>query len=191
MKLFSRSRILRGVLTPGEAAAFAAFALGVGSALVAGIHGAHSLADPRMLAGLLLFAPLAVAAAVDAGCHILPDPLLLIASGIALASLPMAEASQALAALATGAGAGAAGWIMNRLTSFGLGDAKLLAVLGLWIGDPVRLLAGVFAALAAAALFSLALMMARRANLKSAIALGPWLCAGGAAAWIAAAPPLA
>lgn len=190
MRLFSRSRILRGVLTPGEAAAFAAFGLGLGIACVTGLHGMHSLSDPQMLAGLLLFAPLAVASAVDAGCHILPDPLLLLAGGGALASLALGEPSQALPALATGAGAAAAGWAMNRLSSFGLGDAKLLGVLGLWIGDPVKLFGGVFAALAAAAVFSLVLMATRRANLKSAIALGPWLCCGGAAAWLNAAPAL-
>lgn len=190
MKLFSRSRILRGVLTPGEATAFAAFGLGIGAACVAAIHGTHSLSDPQMLLGLLLFAPLAVAAAVDAGCHILPDPLLILAAVPAVAGLTLAEPGEALTAFATGAGGAAAGWVMNRLTSFGLGDAKLLGVLGLWIGDPVKLMGGVFAALAAAAVFSLVLMATRRANLKSAIALGPWLCCGGASAWLTALPSL-
>lgn len=183
MQLFSRSRILRDVLTVPQALTYALISLVTVGALAAAVKAPVPL-TLGVAMSFLVCAPLAVAAAVDAACHILPDPLLLLAAVLALAGLPYGTRPAALLALATAAGAYLAGRLLNALTSFGMGDGKLLAVLGLWVGTPRLLIIGTLAGLAGAAIFSICLMAARRATLTSSVALGPWLVAGGVAAWL-------
>jgi leader peptidase (prepilin peptidase)/N-methyltransferase len=65
----------------------------------------------------------------------------------------------------------------------GMGDVKLAAVLGLYLGflGWGNLLVGAFAAFLFGGLFGLALMLARRAGRKTAIPFGPWMILG---AWV-------
>ena len=65
----------------------------------------------------------------------------------------------------------------------GFGDVKLAGLLGLFLGylGWGELAVGAFAAFLLGGLFALGLLVARRANRKSAIPFGPWMLAG---AWV-------
>ncbi|BDH08484.1 prepilin peptidase [Streptomyces seoulensis] len=140
------------------------------------------------LAAWLALTPVAVLlAAVDVRVHRLPDPL----------TLPLTPAVLALLALAAwlpdhtgtwrtalyGALALGAGYLALHLlnpSGMGFGDVKLAPALGAalgWYGWPTLML-GTFAAFATGALYGLALVVARRADRKSAIPFGPFLLTG-------------
>ena len=65
----------------------------------------------------------------------------------------------------------------------GMGDVKLAAVLGLYLGflGWGNLLVGAFAAFVFGGVFGLVLMLIRRAGRKSTIPFGPWMILG---AWV-------
>lgn len=65
----------------------------------------------------------------------------------------------------------------------GMGDIRLAAVLGLYLGflGFGNLLVGAFAAFLFGGLYSIGLMIARRANRKSEVPFGPWMILG---AWV-------
>lgn len=92
-----------------------------------------------------------------------------------------------LAALVCGAG-----YLLLALlrpTGLGLGDVKLGALLGLWLGwlGWPAVVIGVLAGFLLGGLAALALIIVRRADRGSAIAFGPWLLLGAAVA--TAVPP--
>lgn len=66
----------------------------------------------------------------------------------------------------------------------GFGDVKLAGVLGLYLGylGWSHVFAGTFAAFLLGGLWSLAILLARRGNLRSSIPFGPFMLAGAAAA---------
>jgi len=68
----------------------------------------------------------------------------------------------------------------------GFGDVKLAGVLGLYLGflGWGHVIAGTFAAFLFGGLWSVALLVSRRATLKSAIPFGPFMLAGAAAAML-------
>lgn len=80
-------------------------------------------------------------------------------------------------------------WLLYLALAFaypggmGFGDVKLAGLLGLFLGylGWDVLVTGAFAAFVLGGIFSLALLISRRANRKSGIAFGPWMLAG---AWI-------
>jgi leader peptidase (prepilin peptidase)/N-methyltransferase len=128
-----------------------------------------------------------VLASVDLASHRLPDRVVypavsvctaaLAADGALLGSWP-ALLRAALAAAAAVAVAGL-GWLVSP-AGIGLGDVKLLGLLGLvlgWLGWGV-LLAGVFLGLVAGALTSVVLVAARRAGWRTALPFGPPLLLG-------------
>lgn len=184
MELFwTRRRLLRGALTPAQAVTLGACA----TALVLWVRLLFDGPSLLIVLSGLAIAPLAVAAFVDSVCHLLPDPLLLVATLVAAPSLVYLAANGewkvvALACL-TSVLALAVGLALSSVFSFGRGDAKLLAVLGLWLGDPIGLLVAVTVALVGAGLYAIVLMVARRATRSTALALGPWLVGGAAALW--------
>ena len=79
------------------------------------------------------------------------------------------------------------GLALSSSFSFGRGDAKLLAVLGVWLGNPVDLLAAVIIALVGAGSYAALLLLLRRATRTTALALGPWLVSGAAVFWVVGA----
>ena len=94
-----------------------------------------------------------------------------------------------LRALAAAAVAFAVGYLVAAIApaALGLGDVKLLGLLGLllgWFGWGV-LLAGVFLGLLTGAVVSLALLVTRRAGWRTAVPFGPPLLLGGALALLA------
>jgi leader peptidase (prepilin peptidase)/N-methyltransferase len=86
---------------------------------------------------------------------------------------------------------GALGWVVSP-QGLGLGDVKLLGVVGLvlgWFGWGV-LMAGVFLGLLTGALVSVLLLLTRRVGWRTAIPFGPPLLAGAVLALaLAAVPP--
>ncbi|MPQ99160.1 peptidase A24 [Modestobacter sp. I12A-02628] len=135
---------------------------------------------------------------VDLLVHRLPDrvtgPAVLVVLGALL--LDGAVTGQwpavlrAVLAGAVAAGGAAALWLAVP-RGLGLGDAKLLGLLGPvlgWRGWDV-LLAGVFLGLLVGALLSLGLLATRRAGWRTAVPFGPPLLIGAALALAAAGPP--
>ncbi|MCL3777064.1 MULTISPECIES: prepilin peptidase [unclassified Actinomyces] len=151
---------------------------------------------------LPVLAALTVAGSTDAVCHRLPNRLLgpaalwaavcvvvdvlarlAAGTGPAQALLPLAGA------LGAAAGLGGATLLLALVPSgIGMGDVKLCAITGLWLGRlgwavPV---AGVVAGLLLAGLAAIVLMVLRRAQRDTMIAMGPYLVAGACAAWVLA-----
>ncbi|WP_208036727.1 prepilin peptidase [Streptomyces cyanogenus] len=143
------------------------------------------------LAVWLLLAPVGVLlAAVDLRVQRLPDPLTLPLAAAALALLGLAallpeHAGHWRTALYGALALGAGYYALYRLNpgGMGFGDVKLAvgmgAVLG-WYGWPTVLL-GTFAGFLLGALYGGALVLARRANRKTAVPFGPFLLAGALA----------
>ncbi|QHO91829.1 prepilin peptidase [Actinomyces sp. 432] len=145
---------------------------------------------------------LGVAGSVDAVCHRLPDRLLGLAALWLLASMPAlalgsaalgapaAEGWQArravLCALVVGAVALVV-WLI-RASRLGLGDVKLCALLGLWLGytGVQHVVNGLMLSFVLAGLSAIGLVITGRTGLKDTIAFGPYLAAGGWLAWLLA-----
>jgi leader peptidase (prepilin peptidase)/N-methyltransferase len=153
-------------------------------------------------AALYLTAVAVALALIDLDVHRLPDAIVLpsypvLAALLALASWNPGGVSDWGALLR--AGLGGAGLLAFYLAAaliypagMGLGDVKLAGVLGMvlaWFGWGA-LAVGAFAAFLLGALFSVGLMVARRAGRKSGIPFGPWMLLG-AFAGVAAGEPVA
>jgi leader peptidase (prepilin peptidase)/N-methyltransferase len=175
---------------------------GVVTAVLAGLlAGAGALTGLRPATAALLWAAGAavVLGAVDLLVHRLPDrvtyPALVVCATALLVDAAvhgtwMALLRAALAGLAASA-LGALAWVASP-QGLGLGDVKLLGLLGLllgWFGWGV-LLAGVFLGLLTGALVSVALVATRRAGWRTALPFGPPLMAGAVLALaLGAVPP--
>ena len=161
-----------------------------------------ALAASAGLVAVPVVALLVVAGSVDAVCHRLPNRLL----GAAAAWLGAALIGRAVAALVAGAtasragapparaalcalGLGGAALILALLPSgLGMGDVKLCALIGLWLG-PLgwgAALSGVLAGVILAGLSALVLMAARVVGRRQMIAMGPYLIVGAWLAWLLA-----
>lgn len=145
----------------------------------------HSLFATGVLAALL-----AAAAIIDARTLRIPDALnaTLVAAGLAATWWLGKPLAAALIGVAAGYGAL---WLVNRLyrvtrgrDGLGLGDAKLLAGAGAWVGW----MGLPFVVLIAAALgivWVAALRIGGRAlKRQDALAFGPFLCVGVMAVWL-------
>ena len=132
-----------------------------------------------------------VLAAVDLASHRLPDRVTYPAGAVCTAALLVDAAvlgswGAFLRALAAAAAAFAVAYLVAAIApaALGLGDVKLLGLLGLllgWFGWGV-LLAGVFLGLLTGAVVSLALLVTRRAGWRTAVPFGPPLLLGAALA---------
>lgn len=149
---------------------------------------------------LAYLAAIAVALSlIDIDVHRLPDAIVLPSYGVALVLLALASwnpggASDwpALGRAAVGALAMFAVYVVMLVVypaGMGFGDVKLAGVLGLflgWVGWGA-LVVGWFAAFLLGGLYSVGLLVARRAQRRTGIPFGPWMLAG-ALAGIAAGP---
>jgi len=140
-----------------------------------------------------------VLAATDLIAHRLPDRVTYPTAGVCATSLLVDAAVHGTwGALLTAAAAAATALVVGGLSWFvspqglGLGDVKLLGLLGLvlgWFGWGV-LMAGVFLGLLTGALVSILLLATRRAGWRTAIPFGPPLLAGAVLALaLGAVPP--
>jgi leader peptidase (prepilin peptidase) / N-methyltransferase len=132
-----------------------------------------------------------VLGAVDLAVHRIPDRVTYPAAVVCTAALVVDAAVTGawdalvralLAAVASG-GVAALGWLAVP-AGLGLGDVKLLALLGLvlgWLGWGV-LLAGVFLGLVVGSVVAVVALATRRAGLRTALPFGPPLLTGAALA---------
>lgn len=139
------------------------------------------------LASLLLLATLLTIALIDLRTTIIPDELVIIVLVLTFLSLltsltwPRPVLFHVLG-LAIGGGFFCLLWALGRGQWMGLGDAKLGAVLGLWLGFPTILLA-LAAAFISGTIVSVGLLACRQKTLKDAIPFGPFLVFGAISAF--------
>ncbi|MGX1128666.1 leader peptidase (prepilin peptidase)/N-methyltransferase [Streptomyces glaucescens] len=157
-------------------------------AVVCALLAAATGARPELLVWLLLAPGAVLLATVDIAVHRLPDVVTLPLAASALiglggvALLPGADGSWRTALLGA-LTLGACYFVLFRINpgGFGFGDVKLAPALGAvlgWYGWEI-LLIGTFAAFLFGALYGVGLILARRADRKTAIPFGPFLIAGG------------
>lgn len=142
------------------------------------------------LPAFLYLAAIAVALTlIDIDHHRLPDAIVLPSYGIAGGLLAVAAAADgAWPALGRGAAGAAILFAFYFLlvivypAGMGFGDVKLAGVLGLYLGwvGWGALAVGAFAAFVLGGLYSIGLLMLRRAGRRSGIPFGPWMLGGAA-----------
>lgn len=144
-----------------------------------------------VLVAFLYLAAVSVALAmIDLDTHTLPNRIVLpaypvagvlLTGGALLAGTP----ERLLTALAGGAALFGLYLLLALIYpgGMGLGDVKLAGLLGLYLGwlGWAPLAVGAFSAFLLGGVFSLVLVITRRANRKSGIPFGPWMLAG---AWL-------
>ncbi len=175
--------------------------LALGLGLATAWWGWRSGAAGETVTALPAVAVLGVAASTDAVCHRLPNRLLAAAGAWVAASLVV----RSVVEVATGTSLPQALWPAGRgvlcaLAAFlvlfvmalipsgmGVGDAKLVAVLGLWLGSvsAKAVAAALVTGFMLGGLVALALLALRRVGRKDFLAFGPYLAAGGWLAWLA------
>jgi len=177
--------------SPGVLAVLGA-AGGAGAAVVA-----ESTVELITFSALALGCALLVA--LDLACHRLPDVITgptaaVLVGGLTLEALRTGAWPDLGRALLAGLVLGAAFLALALISpsSLGLGDVKLAAVLGVFLGwfGWSTLLVAVVATFLLGGVVALGLVVARRASGRTQLAFGPWLVVGAAvAAAVAAATP--
>lgn len=162
--------------------------MGAALALAVGLAFTARLGLSAALPAHLFLAVIGIAlCAVDLRSHRLPNTLTLPAYPVAGALLGAAAIADGDADAAWRALAGMVGLIafydlLARINPAGLGygDVKFSGLLGLYLGWAgwSALVVGTLAAFAAGALAGLALILARRARMSSAMPFGPFMLAG-------------
>lgn len=176
-------------------AAFVIVSLRFGPPFVAQLGVSPALAAAaglEWIAFLVLAAAAVALAAIDLDVHRLPDRIVLPtgATGLVLLGTVDVLRGDLVSAGVAAAGAGGAALLYAVLWfvkpgGMGLGDVKLAAVLGLFLGQlgVAPLVVGVAAGFLLGAVFGGALLVLRRATRSSGIPFGPWMLAG---AWVGA-----
>jgi len=175
----------------GTALAFILVSARFGPAVIDATTTPDAVAGAIELVAFLVLTAVSISLAlIDLDTKRLPNVIVLpsLLAGILLLGIAALVRGD-LTALA-GAGIGGAGLFLLYLAlavfsrgGMGMGDVKLAAVLGLYLGflGWGNLLVGAFAAFLFGGVFGLALMVVRRAGRKSQIPFGPWMIAG---AWL-------
>lgn len=170
--------------------------LAVGCVVAAGLAVWARGAQPDVLAAMVLAVAGVLLAVEDFAHHRLPNAIMQPAAVAVVLLLTVAalldDAWLALlrgAIAAVGCGVLYLALALARPTGLGLGDVKLGALLGLWLGwlGWQAVVVGVLMGFVLGGVVGLLLIAARRANRRSAIAFGPWLLLGAAVA--TAVPP--
>jgi leader peptidase (prepilin peptidase)/N-methyltransferase len=143
-----------------------------------------------LIAYLYLAAVSVALALIDMDHHLLPNsivlPSFLVGAVLLAASAVLTANYGALLSAAIGAAAMFGFYFLLVLVyprGMGMGDVKLAGVLGLFLGflGWQTLVIGVFAAFFLGGIFSIALVLMRRASGATAIPFGPWMLLG---AWV-------
>ena len=144
------------------------------------------------LVAVPVYAMLGSAASVDADSHLLPNRLLgttaiwLVACGAVSILVDPGSIRDALRAVLCALAVGAIGLLLAFIGSgLGLGDVKLGALIGLWLGwhGASILVASLCTGIILGGLAAILLLLTRRAGRKSSIAYGPYLIAGALMGW--------
>ena len=170
---------------PSRAVQLALWAAGV--VLAAGIVLITGVDHPGVWAFAVFFAAAPMLTAIDFAEHRLPDLITLPSAALSLVGVVIGAAvtgqwSALLGAVLAMVGTGVVFFVMFLLAggSFGFGDVKLGLSMGLSLGT-ISFLApfiGPFAGMFLASLVGVVLMILRKADRKTHIALGPYLIAG-------------
>ena len=144
------------------------------------------------LVAVPVYAMLGSAASVDAVSHLLPNRLLgttaiwLAACGAVAVLVNPGSIRDAFRAVLCALAIGAIGLLLAFIGSgLGLGDVKLGALIGLWLGwhgVPI-LVASLCTGIILGGLAAILMLLTRRAGRKSSIAYGPYLIAGALMGW--------
>ena len=149
-------------------------------------------ATTATLVAIPVYALLGCAGSVDAVAHLLPNRLLgattawLTTCGVVAVVLDPDRARTALTAALCALAVGSVSLALAYLrTGLGLGDVKLGAVIGLWLGwlDPWMLVFGLCIGVFLGGIAALFLLITRRASRKDPMAYGPYLIAGALLTW--------
>ena len=150
------------------------------------------------LAAFLFLAAISVALGlIDIDTHTLPNrivyPSFIVAGVLLVASAVVSGDYFAVARCAIGAGALFSAYLVMALLypgGMGFGDVKLAALLGLYLGflGWPQLVVGAFAPFFIGGLFSIALVVLKKAGRKSRIPFGPWMLVGTWVGIFAGAP---
>jgi peptidase A24A prepilin type IV len=144
------------------------------------------------LVAVPVYAMLGSAASVDAVSHLLPNRLLgttaiwLVACGAVSILVDPGSIRDALRAVLCALAVGAIGLLLAFIGSgLGLGDVKLGALIGLWLGwhGASILVASLCTGIILGGLAAILLLLTRRAGRKSSIAYGPYLIASALMGW--------
>ena len=144
------------------------------------------------LVAVPVYAMLGSAASVDAVSHLLPNRLLgttaiwLVACGAVSILVDPGSIRDALRAVLCALAVGAIGLLLAFIGSgLGLGDVKLGALIGLWLGwhGASILVASLCTGIILGGLAAILMLLTRRAGRKSSIAYGPYLIAGALMGW--------
>jgi len=148
-----------------------------------------TVAAALQLVAFLYLAAISIALAIiDIETHKLPNVIVLPGYAVGVALLGTAALLQGdlvtLGRMAAGAGILFAFYFIVAIISprgMGMGDVKLAGVLGLFLGSLGwgQLAVGAGAAFVLGGLFSIILLIIRRAGRKSGIPFGPWMLLGG------------
>lgn len=167
------------------------------AAVVLGAVGGALGAAPELPAYLWLGAVGLTLAVIDLDCLRLPDRLTLPSYpvGVALLAVP-GDGDALLRAVVAAAVTGGAALLLAVIApggGLGLGDVKLLGVLGLFLGwlGWAELVLGVALGFTIGAVAAIVLLALRRAGLKDHMAFGQWLIAGALVVVVAGEPILA
>lgn len=163
-------------------------ALRFGPAVIEATDAAATVASLVTLVAFLYIAAVSVAlAAIDLATHTLPNVIVLPAYAVGgvlllVAAVLTGDYEPFFRGL-IGAGIMFAGYLIMAIAypgGMGLGDVKLAGVLGLYLGwlGWGSLAVGAFAAFLLGGLFSVGLVLTRRATRKSGIPFGPWMLIG-------------
>lgn len=131
---------------------------------------------------------------IDADVRLLPDAITFpgIAAGLVLSFFSV-ERTPLQAAVGAGVGAGALfllGWVWEKLRkveAMGLGDVKMLGMVGAFLGLSGVLLTVLFASVLGS-LVGVALVVSRRGGLRTALPFGVFLAIGAVAAYFFGSP---
>ena len=144
------------------------------------------------LVAVPVYAMLGSAASVDAVSHLLPNRRLgttaiwLVACGAVSILVDPGSIRDALRAVLCALAVGAIGLLLAFIGSgLGLGDVKLGALIGLWLGwhGASILVASLCTGIILGGLAAILLLLTRRAGRKSSIAYGPYLIASALMGW--------
>lgn len=144
-------------------------------------------ADRDAWVGLALVGILVPVALIDLDFRIIPNALMLVGAVLAVALVALTEPSKLPEHLIAGAAAG--GFLLLAALAYpngmGMGDVKLAAVLGLFLGRSVAV--AMLVALAAGTLVGVFIIARKgaQAGRKTAVPFGPFLALGGLAGLLA------
>jgi leader peptidase (prepilin peptidase)/N-methyltransferase len=151
------------------------------AALFAAVAVVHAHDTTMLVLGLVLVAFLVPIALIDADHRIIPNKLTLPAAVLAVVLGTVLDPGGEVERLIAGVAAGAVLAVPSLLhpKGMGMGDAKLVAVLGLFLGSAVA--PAFFVAFAVGTAVGMAIMIRKgmSAGRKTAVPFGPFLAIGG------------